>query len=147
MADENAGDETAAVTLAAFLRDYIDSPRPAKEIPHGSFRTGKRELLRSSGHSRKRPNSGGGTRTPDTRIMIPPSTPLNAEENGDSQDCAAHGAAVEHDQGPSDPDLAAVIDAWDELPMAVRVGIVAMVRAADGRRGQADRGEGEISAV
>ncbi len=32
----------------------------------------------------------------------------------------------------SDPDLAGVISAWPELPEAVRVGIVAMVRAARG---------------
>jgi hypothetical protein len=34
----------------------------------------------------------------------------------------------------NDPDLAAVIDAWDRLPEAVRAGIVAMVRAAGGGR-------------
>ena len=62
--------------------------------------------------------------------MIPPSTQLNAEENGDSKYRAAHGAAVEHGQGPNDPDLAAVIHAWADLPEAVRAGIVAMVRAA-----------------
>jgi hypothetical protein len=33
----------------------------------------------------------------------------------------------------TDPDLAAVIDAWDRLPEAVRAGIVAMVKAASGR--------------
>jgi hypothetical protein len=33
-----------------------------------------------------------------------------------------------------DPDLTAVIDAWDQLPAAVRAGIAAMVRAeGDGR--------------
>ena len=31
---------------------------------------------------------------------------------------------------PADPDLAAVIDAWDRLPDAIRAGIVAMVKAA-----------------
>jgi hypothetical protein len=31
---------------------------------------------------------------------------------------------------PADPELAAVIDAWDRLPEAVRAGIVAMVQAA-----------------
>ena len=31
---------------------------------------------------------------------------------------------------PADPDLAAVVDAWDRLPEAVRAGIVAMVKAA-----------------
>jgi hypothetical protein len=30
----------------------------------------------------------------------------------------------------NDPDLAAVIDAWDRLPEAIRAGIVAMVKAA-----------------
>ena len=75
-------------------------------------------------------NSPGGTRTPDQGIMSQSAAPLNAEENGDSQDCAAHGAAVEHDKGPIAPDLAAVIDAWAKLPEAVRAGIVAMVRAA-----------------
>jgi hypothetical protein len=29
--------------------------------------------------------------------------------------------------------LAAVIDAWDQLPVAVRAGIVAMVKAASGK--------------
>jgi len=29
-----------------------------------------------------------------------------------------------------DPELAAVIDAWDRLPEAVRAGIVAMVKVA-----------------
>jgi hypothetical protein len=33
---------------------------------------------------------------------------------------------------PADPDLAAVISAWDRLPEAVRAGIVAMVKAASG---------------
>jgi hypothetical protein len=36
------------------------------------------------------------------------------------------------DTRQTDPDLAAVIDAWDRLPEAVRAGIVAMVRAASG---------------
>jgi hypothetical protein len=31
---------------------------------------------------------------------------------------------------PADPDLKAVVDAWDRLPEAVRAGIVAMVKAA-----------------
>jgi len=30
----------------------------------------------------------------------------------------------------TDPDLAAVIEAWDRLPEAIRAGIVAMVKAA-----------------
>jgi hypothetical protein len=31
---------------------------------------------------------------------------------------------------PADPDLAAVVAAWDRLPAAVKAGIVAMVQAA-----------------
>ena len=35
-----------------------------------------------------------------------------------------------HDTCNTDPDLAAVVAAWPELPEAIRVGILAMVRAA-----------------
>jgi hypothetical protein len=38
------------------------------------------------------------------------------------------------DTRQTDPDLAAVIDAWDRLPEAVKAGIVAMVRAAGSGR-------------
>ncbi len=34
-----------------------------------------------------------------------------------------------------DHDLAAVVDAWPELPGALRAGILAMVKAASGTRG------------
>ncbi|QKK09289.1 MAG: hypothetical protein HND58_14740 [Planctomycetota bacterium] len=37
-------------------------------------------------------------------------------------------------EAPADPDLAAVVAAWDDLPPAVRAGIVAMVSAAGQRR-------------
>ena len=39
---------------------------------------------------------------------------------------------------PDDPGLAAVVEAWPELPDAIKAGIVAMVRAASGSR--PDRG-------
>jgi len=35
-----------------------------------------------------------------------------------------------NDTCKTDPDPAAVIDAWDRLPEAIRAGIVAMVKAA-----------------
>ena len=34
------------------------------------------------------------------------------------------------------PDLATVIDAWDQLPEAIRAGIVAMVKTASGKAGR-----------
>ena len=74
-------------------------------------------------------SSGGGIRTPDTRIMIPPATPQNPEENTHSRDCAAPGAAVEWPEGPIDPDLGDVIQRWPNLPEAVRTGILAIVRS------------------
>ena len=33
---------------------------------------------------------------------------------------------------PTDPDLSAVVSAWPQLPSALKAGIVAMVKAADG---------------
>lgn len=36
------------------------------------------------------------------------------------------------DRGDFDPDLVAVVEAWGDLPQAVRAGIVAMVRATRG---------------
>jgi len=34
---------------------------------------------------------------------------------------------------PDDPGLAAVVEAWPDLPEAIRAGILAMVRATSGR--------------
>ena len=42
---------------------------------------------------------------------------------------ATNGGAAE---ALADPDLAAVVKAWPELPRAVRAGILAMVRASGG---------------
>jgi hypothetical protein len=36
---------------------------------------------------------------------------------------------------PTDRDLATVVDAWPELPEAIKAGIVAMVKAAPGEGG------------
>jgi hypothetical protein len=41
---------------------------------------------------------------------------------------ATHGATPEC--VVADPDLAAVVDAWPELPEAIKAGIVAMVKAS-----------------
>ena len=47
-----------------------------------------------------------------------------------------HSQVAEHlpnDTCQTDPDLAAVVAAWPELPEAIRTGIVAMVKAAERR--------------
>ena len=49
---------------------------------------------------------------------------------GDSNVCAALGAALDPNSGRFDPGLAFVIAAWPTLPETVRADIVAMVRAA-----------------
>ena len=54
----------------------------------------------------------------------------NAEEYADSQLRAAPGAAVSAQTTPLDPDLQLVIEAWETLPEATKIGILAMVRAA-----------------
>ena len=64
--------------------------------------------------------------------MIPLATPANAEEYADSQSRAAPGAAVEPAKGQIDPNLQLVLEAWDSLPEPTKIGILAMVRAADG---------------
>jgi len=43
---------------------------------------------------------------------------------------------VIHDTCQTDPDLAAVNEAWYQLPPAIRAGIVAMVKAASNGRGR-----------
>ncbi|MCH7685408.1 MAG: hypothetical protein IH899_01785 [Planctomycetes bacterium] len=46
----------------------------------------------------------------------------------------AESGAVGAQSALMDPDLRAVIEAWPELPDAVKAGILAMVRAAGGER-------------
>ena len=77
-----------------------------------------------------RESSGGGIRTPDTRIMIQRVAIEKAGENEYSQDGAAPGAAVGIENGLVDSDLQAIIQRWADLPDAVKAGIVAMVRAS-----------------
>ena len=74
--------------------------------------------------------SGGGTRTPDTRIMIQRVTPENTEENAHPENRAAAGAAVDSENVQIDADLRAIVERWADLPDAVKAGIVAMVQAA-----------------
>jgi hypothetical protein len=69
-------------------------------------------------------SSGGGTRTPDTRIMIPPVPGENVEIFVNSGQGAAPGAAVMSKIGS---DLRAVIEAWPELPPTVKQAIASLI--------------------
>jgi len=81
--------------------------------------------------SRGGPSSGGGTRTPDTRIMIPLPHPLNLEGNDVFGEGAARGAAHESMEEGVDAGLSALIEAWNTLPPAIREAILAVLRAAE----------------
>ncbi|HUS46374.1 MAG TPA: hypothetical protein VM219_10195 [Phycisphaerae bacterium] len=55
---------------------------------------------------------------------------LRDSQNASGAECGAEKAICE----PIDPDLQRVIDAWPNLPEAVKAGIVAMVRASGSDR-------------
>jgi hypothetical protein len=59
-------------------------------------------------------------------------TPENTGNPAHQRSLAPH---LLHDTCKNDPDLAAVVAAWPELPVAIRQGIVVMVKAATGGRG------------
>jgi hypothetical protein len=76
-------------------------------------------------------NTGVGTRTPDLRIMRPPSgCSKTMPENHLSQSPSSVAEHLPNDTCKTDPDLAAVVEAWPDLPEALKAGIVAMVKAA-----------------
>jgi hypothetical protein len=58
--------------------------------------------------------------------------PENTGKNGVSGELVADPVAVETKTERIEPDLQAVIDAWSDLPEALRQGILAMVRAGTG---------------
>jgi hypothetical protein len=89
-------------------------------------------------------NDRGGTRTHDQRINLPSasarahrckSKPDNEESPESSHKRILFDPHLIHDTCKTDPDLAAVVVAWPNLPEAIRAGIVAMVRAASGEDG------------
>jgi hypothetical protein len=59
-----------------------------------------------------------------------PGQRLKGKNKANTSDKQALAPLLIHDTCQTDPDLAAVIDAWGRLPEAVRAGIVAMVKAA-----------------
>ena len=54
---------------------------------------------------------------------------VNTEENEHSQPSAAPRAAVVMDNVLLDPDLAAIIEAWPDLPDTVKDAVMEMVRS------------------
>jgi hypothetical protein len=82
--------------------------------------------LQRSNFAKER-SSGGGTPTPDTRIMIHPAPPENPGENVVFGTDAAQDAARNPTSGPIDANLAKVISAWPTLSDAVKAEILAMV--------------------
>ena len=60
--------------------------------------------------------------------MIPLPTPHNPGENVISPSGAAGGAAVVRENALLDPDLAAIFEAWAELPESVKDAVLEMVR-------------------
>jgi hypothetical protein len=76
-------------------------------------------------------SSGGGTRTPDTRIMIPlPDRHKSKADNTEPHINRRRAHPVPIDTRKLAPDLALVVDAWPSLPEAIRAGILALVRAS-----------------
>ena len=71
-------------------------------------------------------------RTYDPLIKSQPATSLNIEKNVVSKKGAAPGAADNPKEPQLDGDLSLLMDVWCDLSDAVRIGIMAMVRASRG---------------
>jgi hypothetical protein len=92
---------------------------------------------------------GRGRKERGSRIESPEAAPQTDRRKShpakEHQPATAHKRTpfdpnLRHDTCQTDPDLAAVVDAWDALPKAVRAGIVAMVRASTDRSDPSTRG-------
>jgi len=73
-------------------------------------------------------SSGAGTRTPDTRIMIPLTDVLKSNNNNKYEDSDKRLGVLLVAFGPSiravDPDLADLLEMWTELSDAARESIL-----------------------
>jgi hypothetical protein len=73
----------------------------------------------------------GGARTLDQRINVPKPDRRNPVHGNELK--AGSGPVATHlplDPTPMPADLSLIIESWEQLPEAVRAGIVAMVRAS-----------------
>jgi hypothetical protein len=76
-------------------------------------------------------NTGEATRTPDLRFMRPQTVFRNGSRRKDlRQRDAGASHHIPTDNCQRELELTAVNEAWDQLPEAVRAGILAMVKAA-----------------
>ncbi|TWU06886.1 hypothetical protein CA54_52880 [Symmachiella macrocystis] len=57
--------------------------------------------------------------------------PKSSGNRGGGDQSGAESGALNVQNAPTDPDLQVIIDAWPALPEAIKVGILAMIRAAD----------------
>ncbi len=76
-------------------------------------------------------SSGGGTRTPDTRIMIPRAEQSKSDEDQDLRfDHDGVAAPLPHNDDPMPADLSMVVERGSNLSEPVRADILALVRTA-----------------
>ena len=60
--------------------------------------------------------------------------PANSSGNGGVADeSGAESGALDAENGPKDPQLTAIIDAWPTLPEPIKAGVLAIIKAAEGQ--------------
>ena len=83
------------------------------------------------------------TRTSDLRFRKPPLPSDNVSNPNDLASrqiaCAALGAAVESENPSNDPALAKVVEAWTDLPEAIKAAILAMIETCTDPTGKPAR--------
>jgi integrase len=120
------GGKGRALSVAGDPGDSEASPGTSRKLLVGS-------ALGGEGRPESGPvvSSGGGIRTPDTRIMIPlrstTQTPVPAKPSRPIDDRQSLPVPYGLD---SPPNLAEIVAAWPDLPEPIRAGVMALVRSA-----------------
>ena len=97
-------------------------------IPHKAFPHNSRDFQqRTRLDSNQRPSV---SKTDALSSESLKTKPFSSATNREGAVVGAVGVETETQQTSKDPDLAALVAAWETLPMALRLGIVAMVNAA-----------------